>query len=78
MYRGPIVVRLVRGHLGTRVVTHEMNHAAAEVYARSIDLTSPAGEHFHVANETLAHIASDLTGSLVDRLYALGYYDRSS
>lgn len=75
VFKSPIIVRLWRGALGTAVVTHELSHAACEVYARSIDLSSPAGEHLHNANEVLAHLHSDLNRSLIARLYALGYYD---
>lgn len=74
VYRSPIIVRLWRGSLGTTVVTHELSHAACEVYARSIDLNEPAGAHLHNANEVLDHLHSDLNRSLVARLYALGYY----
>lgn len=78
VYKSPIIVRLWRGELGTTVVTHELSHAACEVYARSIDLASPAGEHMHNANEVLAHLHSDLNASLIRRLYALGYYGTES
>lgn len=73
--RTAILVRLWRGALGTSIVTHEMSHAACEVYARSLpDLDAPVGEHLHNANEVLAHLHSDLNRALIARLYAYGYY----
>ncbi|GAA2577429.1 hypothetical protein [Microbacterium binotii] len=74
--RQPLIVRLWRGALGSRVVTHEMSHAATELYGRTVDPEAPVGEHLHNANEVLAHLHSDITYKLVDLLYAYGYYDR--
>jgi hypothetical protein len=76
--RQPIVVRLWRGRLDTRIVTHEMSHAACEVYGRTLDSEALASDHLDNANEPLAHLHSDLTAQLVDRLYALGYYGDAS
>jgi len=73
----PLVIRLWRGALSTRVVAHEVSHAAAELYGRTLDRSTPAVGHLHAANETLAYLHGDLTSRLVDRLYALGYYDRA-
>lgn len=71
-----VTVRLARNHLGTRVVVHEMNHAAVAWYGSTVGARISSRAHLNQANEPLAHMASDLTGRLVDRLYALGYYDR--
>ncbi len=72
-----VIVRLCREHLGTRVVVHEMNHAAAAVYGSNLRGNELAVELLTHHNETLAHLQSDFTGSLVDRLYALGYYEKN-
>ncbi len=70
-----VIVRLCRGHLGTSVVVHEMNHAAVAIYGSNLRGNELAIDLLNHHNETLAHLQSDLTRSLVDRLYALGYYD---
>lgn len=70
-----VVVRLQKHHLETRVVVHEMNHAAAAIYGSTLSRSTKAVRVLHQANETLAYLQSDLTGNLVDRLYELGYYD---
>lgn len=70
-----ITVRLARGHLNSEIVTHECVHAAMALY-RS-DLTPAdtlASDIMHHYNEELAHLVSDITARLVDRLYAHGYY----
>lgn len=74
--REPLIVRLWRERLGTRIVTHEMSHAACELYGRTLPDDALAAEHLDNANEILAHLHSDLTVALVDRLYALGFYDQ--
>lgn len=70
-----IIVRLCREHLGTTVVVHEMNHAAVSIYGSSLQGNELAIDLLDNANETLAYLQSDLTGSLVKRLHELGYYD---
>lgn len=69
-----VVVRLVRGHLGSRIIVHEMVHAAMALYGRYISPDRLAADEFHAANEPMAYLAGELTGALVDRLYALNYY----
>lgn len=73
-----LVVRLQKDHLGTQVVVHEINHAATAIYGSTLDDDVKAVDVLHNANETLAHLQSDLTRALVDRLYELGYYDKAS
>lgn len=67
-----VLVRLHRGHLGTRVVTHELHHASTALYGARVGDEDPQLDH---ANEPFAHLHSDLCHRLVDRLYALGYYE---
>jgi len=69
-----VTVRLVRGHLGTQVVVHEMHHASSTLYGATVADTVSSHEHLNHYNEPFAHLCSDLTVRLVDRLYALGYY----
>lgn len=70
----PIIVRLHRDALGVGVVTHELNHAATHIYGSTLDPDTLAVDVLHVANETLAHLQSDLTRSLIRQLWAHGYY----
>lgn len=72
---GSVLVRLARGYLGTQVVVHEIHHAATALYGASVDDKIERGEHLNHYNEPFAHLQSDLTARLVDRLYQLGYYD---
>lgn len=69
-----VIVRLCKNHLGTRVIVHEMNHAAAAIYGSTLPASVKAVRILHQGNETLAYLQSDLTANLVDRLYELGYY----
>ncbi len=69
-----ILIRLVRGHLSTQIVVHEMHHAATALYGASLPDSVKRLDHFTHCNEAFAHLQSDLTCRLVDRLYALGYY----
>lgn len=69
------IVRLARGHLGTQIVSHEMHHAATALYGVSVGEHARARTHLNHFNEPFAHLYSDLLRRLVDRLYALGYYD---
>lgn len=76
VYESPVTVRLWRGSLGIKTVAHELSHAACEIYGRSIGASADsARSHLHNANETLAYLHSDLCGALIDRFWALGYYD---
>lgn len=70
-----LIIRLVRDRLGTAPVCHEVNHAATAIYGSTLDPDVLAVDVLDNANETLAYLQSDLTRNLVDRLYALGYYD---
>lgn len=72
------IVRLIRGHLGTQIVSHEMHHAATALYGASVNEHARARTHLTHFNEPFAHLYSDLLHRLVDRLYALGYYDREA
>lgn len=73
--RHPLIVRLQRDRIGTTIVSHEMNHAAVELYGRTLAPDTLAVDVLHNANEELAHLQSDLTAGLVRRLYALGFYE---
>lgn len=72
---GRLIVRLVRGHLGTEVVTHEMTHAAVAIYGESLPRDTLAVDVLVADNEVIAHLVSDLTRRLVDQLYARGLYE---
>lgn len=69
-----VLIRLAVGHLGTRVVAHEMHHAAAALYGAHVGARLTTGVLTHW-NEPFAHLFSDLLASLADRLWAFGYYD---
>lgn len=73
---GVVTVRLVRGHLGTGIVVHEMHHASTALYGSLVGARVSRRAHLNHHNEPFAYLYSDLTSSLVDRLHALGYYDR--
>lgn len=70
-----LTVRLVRGRLSTQVVVHEMHHAATAWYGALVGDRVSRVAHLNHHNEPFAHLQSDLTQRLVDRLYAYGYYD---
>lgn len=70
----PMIVRLFRGELGVGVVSHELNHAATHIYGATLTPDVRAVDVLHNANETLAHLQSDLTRRLISRLWDLGYY----
>lgn len=74
---GSVLVRLVRGHLGTRIIVHELHHASAAWYGAHVGDRISRVAHLNHYNEPYAHLHSDLTYRLVDRLYALGYYGAS-
>ena len=69
-----VVVRLVRGRLSTQIVVHEMHHASTALYGAHVADVVERAEHLNHHNEPFAHLHSDLTQRLVDRLYDLGYY----
>ena len=69
-----LTVRLARDHLGTQVVVHEMHHASTAWYGALVGDRVSRRAHLHHFNEPFAHLHSDLTQRLVDRLYAYGYY----
>lgn len=72
---GSVLIRLVRGHLGTQIVSHEMHHAATALYGSVVADRISRRAHLNHYNEPFAHLYSDLLARLVDRLYALGYYE---
>lgn len=69
-----VMVRLVRGHLNTEIVVHEMHHASTAWYGALVGDRVSRVVHLNHFNEPFAHLHSDLTVRLVNRLYALGYY----
>lgn len=69
-----VIVRLACSYLGTRVVVHEMHHASAAWYGAHVGDRISSRHHLNHYNEPYAHLHSDLTYRLVDRLYALGFY----
>lgn len=71
-------VRLARGHLGTRIVSHEMHHAATALYGAAVGDRISRTAHLNHHNEPFAHLYSDLLHRLVDQLYKLGYYDEAT
>lgn len=72
---GAVTVRLARGRLGSTVVSHEMHHAATALYGSRIGDRVSRAAHFTHFNEPYAYLFSDLYGKLIERLYALGYYE---
>ena len=69
-----VLVRLARGRLNTQIVVHEMHHASTAWYGAEVGDRLSRAAHLNHYNEPFAHLHSDLTQRLVDRLYALGYY----
>lgn len=70
----PVVglIRLYRGEMGSRVITHEVTHLAVWIY--HIDCTTRIGDPFeNIENEeVMCYLVGDLVGKLVDRLYKYG------
>lgn len=69
------IVRLHRGQLSAETISHEMTHAAAQIYC--FDLVrrySSALAHIHAGNEPLAYLVGELTGRTYENLHRLGYY----
>lgn len=73
-----VTVRLAREHLGTAVVVHEMHHASTEWYGSQVGERINRKAHLTNHNEPFAHLHSDLTYRLVDRLHELGYYRKAT
>lgn len=69
------VIRLAATHLGTRIISHEIHHAATAIYGSTIPDTTPAADELTHFNEPFAYLYSDLFTSLVKALYRHGYYD---
>ena len=65
------VVRLCRDYLGSRIVSHEVHHAATAIYGAFIGTSDPRLTHY---NEPFAYLYSDLFAKLVDTLYEMGAY----
>lgn len=68
------LIRLVRGYVGTEIVSHEMHHAATALYGAHVGDRISRRAHLTHHNEPFAHLYSDLLSRLVDRLYAEGCY----
>lgn len=67
-------IRLWRQRLGTSIVTHEVCHAAAAIYAQDC-LKLHGSVHSHTgAEEIFCYLVGDLSARIVDRLYFYGYY----
>ena len=75
---GLVTVRLWRGRLGTEAVVHEMHHATTALYGATLPDSVDRREVLNHFNEPFAYLHGGLTRKLVDRLYALGYYDAAS
>lgn len=73
-----VTVRLARPCLGVRVVSHEIHHAATALYGAYTRDRISRKAHLTHANEPFAYLFSDLFASLVQRLYALGYYEEGT
>lgn len=69
-----VIVRLARGHLGTRVVSHELHHAATALYGAHVGDRVSRRAHLNHFNEPFAHLFSDLMHGLVTKLRRHGYY----
>ena len=68
-------IRLWRERIGTEVVVHEMHHASTALYGATLPDTVDRLEVLNHVNEPFAYLHGELVRKLVDRLYALGYYD---
>lgn len=69
-----IVVRLTDGHLGTRILSHEIYHAATAIYGAHVGNRISRRAHLNHYNEPFAHLYSDLLHGAVAKLYKLGAY----
>lgn len=72
---GLITMRLWREALGTELIAHEMHHASTAFYGATLPDTVDRREVFTHHNEPFAYLHGELVRRLVDRLYALGYYE---
>lgn len=72
-----ITMRLCRGRLGTEVIAHEMHHASTALYGATLPDKVDRVEVLNHHNEPFAYLHGELVRKLVDRLYALGYYESS-
>lgn len=70
---GTINVRLAREHLTHVIIAHELLHAASLLYRSTLDTRDSLYDVLDVANETFAHIHSDLYQSLLKTLTSHGY-----
>lgn len=67
------VIRLAQGHLGVNIVAHEVHHAATALYGASLHRSGELADLSN-ANESFAHLYSDLLTHLVDALYRRGLW----
>lgn len=70
-----VTMRLIRGHLSTEILSHEMHHASTALYGATLPDSVDRAEHFTHFNEPHAYLHGQLLAKLVDRLYVLGYYE---
>lgn len=73
-----VIVRLARGHLGTRVVGHELHHATTALYGAHVGDRISRRAHLNHYNEPFAHLYSDMLGQVVDWLYSIGEYNSTA
>jgi len=69
------IVRLARGRLGIRVISHEMHHAATAIYGSTVPDDALASDVLTHHDEPFAYLYSDLLAHLVVSLYRFGYYE---
>ena len=67
-------IRMVRGHLGTSVVTHEVAHAALGIYRQDCLARRGSVHDDMEQEETVCYLVGDLAARIVNRLYAYGCY----
>ncbi|MBT2587934.1 SprT-like domain-containing protein [Arthrobacter sp. ISL-95] len=69
------VIRLAESQLDSNTLAHEVTHAALHIYfADCCKWESRARAHIDGANEELAYLVGDLTGSLHFELRKRGYF----
>lgn len=71
----PYIIRLWRELIGSNHVTHEVVHAAQAIYGDTLNGDEQVTEIMHGGNEPFAYLVSDLCSRLVNRMYALGFYE---
>ncbi|MCI2958230.1 hypothetical protein MN032_11025 [Agromyces atrinae] len=69
------IIRLWVGALSAIIVSHEIAHAALAIFGSTLPKRIATAKHLHNANETHAHLHSDLESSLIRMLYAHGYFE---